>query len=78
MPLHDTFDPLSLEGQNCHEACRCMVAVPMLTVIDTPLVGSNPHTRNGRSAGGVIARSVSQVSSVQTFLKSFQSSFLFF
>ena len=53
-----------------------MVAVPMLTVIDTPLVGSNPHTRNGRSAGGVIARSVSQVSSVQTFLKSFQSSLL--
>ena len=26
--------------------------MPMLTVIDTPLVGSNPHTRNGRSAGG--------------------------
>eukprot|EP01048_Picozoa_sp_COSAG05_P025222 COSAG05_NODE_6316_length_981_cov_2.736961_1_plen_74_part_10 len=24
----------------------------MLTVIDTPLVGSNPHIRNGRSAWG--------------------------
>ena len=29
-----------------------MAAVPMLTVIDTPLVGSNPQTRNGRSAWG--------------------------
>jgi len=27
-------------------------AVPMLTVIDTPLVGSNLRTRNGRSAWG--------------------------
>ena len=27
-----------------------MAAVPIVTVTDTPLVGSNPQTRNGRSA----------------------------
>ena len=26
-----------VEGQKCHEACGCMAAMPIVTVIDTPL-----------------------------------------
>ena len=57
-----------------------MAAVPMLVVIDTPLVGSNPQTRNGRSAWGDrslgmgVARSGARLNIRQTLFKKFYGS----